>query len=115
MTELAGNGRPRHDHLGLRARRTRRGGNHQREQHPRQPARARPHAGAVASSASGASALTLTSRGTSASSTTRPRILTLTIDDTPGSCIVTPYTASAASVVVRGLCVMTMNCVRVLN
>ena len=40
---------------------------------------------------------------------------TLTSDDTPGSCIVTPYTASAASVVVRGLCVMTMNCVFVLN
>ena len=35
--------------------------------------------------------------------------------ETPGSCIVTPYTASAASVVVRGLCVMTMNCVRDLN
>ena len=29
--------------------------------------------------------------------------------------MVTPYTASAASVVVRGLCVMTMNCVRLLN
>ena len=40
---------------------------------------------------------------------------TLTSDDTPGSCIVTPYTASAASVVVRGLWVMTMNCVRALN
>ena len=37
------------------------------------------------------------------------------MDEMPGSCIVTPYTASAASVVVRGLCVMTMNCVRDLN
>jgi len=43
------------------------------------------------------------------SSTVLPRMRTLTSDDTPGSCIVTPYTASAASVVVRGLCVITMN------
>ena len=35
---------------------------------------------------------------------------TPTIVETPGSCIVTPYTASAACMV-RGLCVMTMNCV----
>jgi len=33
-----------------------------------------------------------------ACSTAPPRIRTLTSDDTPGSCIVTPYTASAASV-----------------
>ena len=51
----------------------------------------------------------------SESSTPTPRIRTLTSDETPGSCIVTPYTASAASVVVRGLCVMTMNCVLLLE
>ncbi len=51
----------------------------------------------------------------SASSTAAPRMRTLTKDETPGSCIVTPYTASAASVVVRGLWVMTMNCVCHLN
>src|SRR6266581_1492782 len=34
--------------------------------------------------------------------------------ETPGSCMVTPYTASAACMV-RGLWVMTMNCVRSLN
>src|SRR6185437_8461451 len=50
-----------------------------------------------------------------ASSTAGPRKRTLTMDDTPGSCMVTPYTASADSVVVRGLCVITMNCVFALN
>ena len=49
------------------------------------------------------------------SSTGAPRMRTDTTDETPGSCMVTPYTTSAASVVVRGLCVMTMNCVRCLN
>ncbi len=38
-----------------------------------------------------------------APSTAGPRMRTLTSEETPGSCIVTPYTASAASVVVRGL------------
>src|SRR5207302_2731958 len=62
-----------------------------------------------------ATALSTPNPASASSTDGAPRIRTLTSDDTPGSCIVTPYTASAASVVVRGLCVMTMNCVRDLN